>query len=112
LVQAIPPVGGKVVRPRWKPNRLYAGRAYDSHLHRVWLWLNGIEPVIARRGTPHGSGFGRVRWGVERSLSWLHQFRRLRVRYEPRADIHEALLTVGCVTVFWNNLQHRFRQRF
>lgn len=32
----------------------------------------------------------RRRWVVERTLSWLHQYRRLRVRYERRADIHEA----------------------
>jgi hypothetical protein len=31
-----------------------------------------------------------------RSLSWLHQYRRLRIRYERRADIHEAFLAIGC----------------
>ena len=35
------------------------------------------------------------RWVVERTLSWLHQFRRLRIRYERRADIHEAFLTLA-----------------
>jgi transposase len=25
---------------------------------------------------------GKTRWVVERGLSWLHQFRRLRVRWE------------------------------
>jgi hypothetical protein len=29
---------------------------------------------------------------VERTISWLHQCRRLRIRYERRADIHGALL--------------------
>lgn len=33
---------------------------------------------------------------VERTIAWLHQFRRLRVRYERRADIHEAFLAIGC----------------
>ena len=33
---------------------------------------------------------------VERTIAWLHQYRRLRVRYERRADIHEALLQMGC----------------
>ncbi len=31
-----------------------------------------------------------MRWVVERTFAWLNQFRRLRVRYEKRADIHEA----------------------
>ena len=38
--------------------------------------------------TAHGSGLGRWRWVVERTFAWLNQFRRLRVRYDKRADIH------------------------
>jgi len=35
--------------------------------------------------------------GVWQNLhDWLHQFRRLRVRHERRADIHEAFLSIGC----------------
>ncbi|WP_456319697.1 hypothetical protein [Frankia nepalensis] len=30
---------------------------------------------------------------MERTVGWLHQFRRLRTRWERRADIHQALLT-------------------
>jgi transposase len=37
----------------------------------------------------HGNGLGVFRGVVERTLSWLHQFRRLRVRYERRSNIHE-----------------------
>ena len=39
-----------------------------------------------------GRGSGMYRWVVERTLAWLHQFRRLPVRYECRTDIHEAFL--------------------
>jgi hypothetical protein len=31
---------------------------------------------------------------VERTFAWLRQFRRLRVRYDKRADIHEAFLSL------------------
>ena len=64
----------------------------------------GIEPVLAKRGTGHGSGLGVFRWVVERSLSWLHQFRRLRVRYERRADIHEAFVSLACCLICWSFL--------
>ena len=64
-------------------------------MHRMLLWVRGIEPMIAKRNTEHGSGLGRVRWVVERTVSWLHQFRRLRVRYERRDDIHEGFLSLG-----------------
>ena len=33
------------------------------------------------------------------------QFRRLRVRYEKRADIHEAFLYLACALICWNALE-------
>ena len=43
---------------------------------------DGIVAHLAKRRTTHGRGLGRKRWIVERTISWLQQFRRLRVRYE------------------------------
>ena len=50
------------------------------------LSRRGIGPVIAERNTEHGSGLGIFRWVVERTIRWLPQFRRLRIRYKHRAD--------------------------
>jgi transposase len=72
------------------------------------LWARGIAPAIAHRNTAHGSGLGKRRWVVERTLSWLHQFRRLRVRFERRADIHEAFLRLGCNMICWRRLKHGY----
>jgi len=55
-------------------------------------------PWLAKRNTEHGSGLGRWRWVVERTFAWLNQFRRLRVRYEKRADIHEALMALRALS--------------
>jgi len=99
LVEAIPPVRGKKGRPRKRPCRVQGDRAYDSEPHRKVLRRQGIQPVLAKRNTEHGSGLGVHRWVVERTVSWLHQLRRLRTRYERRDDIHEAFLTLGCVIV-------------
>lgn len=95
LVVAVPAVGGKPGHPRSRPKRLYADRAYDSEPARCILRWLGIEPLLAKRGTEHGSGLGRFRWVVERTISWLHQQRRLRVRYERRSDIHSGFLTLA-----------------
>jgi len=108
LVNAVPPIGGKPGRPIQRPKQLYADRAYHSELHSILLWNHGIEPCIAQRGQPHGSGLGKVRWVVERTISWLHQYRRLRVRYERRADIHNAFLILGCALICWKALQTGF----
>jgi transposase len=63
-----------------------------------------ILPLVAMRSTEHGSGLGRWRWVVERTFAWLNQFRRLRVRYERRADIHLAFVTLGCILICWKFL--------
>lgn len=105
LVDAIPPVAGRVGRPRRRPDRVQGDRAYDSQTHRRALRQRGIGPVLAQRGQPHGSGLGVYRWVVERTLAWLHQLRRLRVRWERRDDIHEAWLDMGCILICWNFLK-------
>jgi transposase len=98
LVDAIPRIRGKRGRRR-RPKRVQGDRAYDSEPHRTRLRRRGIRPVLAKRNTEHGSGLGVFRWVVERTNSWLHQFRRLRVRFEKRPDIHEAFLTLGCILI-------------
>lgn len=105
LVDGIAPVNGKVGHPRRRPDTLYADRGYDSDHHRRELKRRGIEPFIARRYTENGSGLGKVRWVVESAIAWLHKFRRLRVRFERRADIHEAFLKLGCSLIAWNFLE-------
>jgi len=97
LVDAIPAVRGKRGRPKKRPRCVQGDRAYHSDPHRNELRRRGIQPVLARRNTEHGSGLGVFRWVVERTVSWLHQFRRLRVRYERRDDMHDAFLTLGCI---------------
>jgi transposase len=108
LVDAIPPVRGKPGAPRRRPQSAYGDRAYYSRMRKILLHARGIEPRLAKPRTAHGSGLGRKRWVIERTLSWLHQFRRLRVRYDRRADIHEAFLTLGCALICWKKLPSGF----
>ena len=106
LVERVPPVRGRVGRPRQRPERLIADRAYDHRPQRRELRRRGIRPEIARRKSAHGSGLGRYRWVVERTFAWLHQFKRLLVRYERRGDIHEAFLALGCCLVCHRRLRN------
>ena len=77
--------GGCAGRPATKPQLVQGDRGNElaapsrptpAPRHRV-----RTSPSAAR---PHGSGLGRTRWVVERTLAWLHRFRRLAVRYERR----------------------------
>ena len=86
---------GRRGRPRHRPRRLYGDRAYHSREGRRQLRRRNIQAKIAWPKSPHGSGLGTTRWVVERTIAWLHQYRRLRNRYERRDDIHEAFLAIG-----------------
>jgi len=104
LLQAVPPVRGKRGRPRRRPDVVLGDRGYDHDKYRRMVWDLGVKPLIARRGTEHGSGRGTQRWVVERAFAHLHWFRRLRIRWEIRDDIHEAFLTLGCALICWRRL--------
>ncbi len=105
LLDAIPPVRGRVGRPRRKPDSVFADRGYDHDVYRDQVRDRGIVPAIARRGTRHGTGLGTYRWVVERSFAWLHGFRRLRIRWERRADIHEAFLRLACCLITYRRVK-------
>jgi transposase len=108
LVDSVPAVGGKRGRPRRRFDKTYGDRAYDSDPHRGQLRKRHTTPVLARRNMPHGSGLGVYRWVVERALSWLHQNRRLKLRYDRRDDIHEAFVALACALICHNCLADRF----
>ena len=108
LLEALQPLKGKRGHPRQRPTAVQGDRAYDAQPHRIELRRRGIKPLLAKRRVPHGSGLGKSRWVVERSFAWLHDLRRLRVRYERRADIHEALLKLACVLLCHDCLLRSF----
>jgi transposase len=108
LIEAIPPIRGKPGQPLRRPRHLYADRGYDHEIYRDKVRRFEITPHIARRGTEHGSGLGVHRWVVEGALALLHWFRRLRIRWEIRDDIHEAFVTLGCTIICWRRLRNSF----
>ncbi|WP_189499935.1 transposase, partial [Streptomyces diastaticus] len=105
LLDKVPAVAGTVGRPRHRPDALLADRGYDHDKYRRLLRQRGIRPVIAERGVEHGSGLGVFRYVVERTIAWLHGFRRLRIRWERRDDIHEAFLGLATCLITHRHVQ-------
>jgi len=108
LIDAISKIRGKVGAPRFRPEAVVADKAYTWTSNVVSLGIRGIEAWLPQRGTDEDRHLGIFRWVVERTIACLHQFRRLRVRYERRADIHQAFLTLGCVLIFHRYLAALF----
>ena len=98
LVIDIPAVGGKPGHPKSKPASLVADKAFDGAALRALLRWLGIEPCIPHRGEGQ-RGLGKVRWFIERTISWFHQFRRLRIRWERNPDMHQVFLSLAATVI-------------
>jgi transposase len=106
IVLDFPEVGGKPGRPKTHPDTIYGDRGYDSDWARALLSWLGIEPKIAKRNTAHGSGLGKVRWVVERTIGWLKGLRRLRTRYDRLGIIQDAWTTLAASVICFHILTH------
>lgn len=76
----VPGVRNGQGRPRRRPSKLHADKAYDHKRCRRECRARSIAPRIARRGIETSQTLGRHRWVVERTFAWLNQFRRLAIR--------------------------------
>jgi transposase len=90
-----------------QPERLIGDRAYDSDKLDDQLAKRKIEMISPHRkgrkkkATQDGRPLRRYkrRWKVERLFAWLHNFRRLVVRYEYYAENFLAMLRLGCIII-------------
>jgi transposase len=98
-------------RPRRRPEKLVADRAYDSSAFRQALRRRGIgmcippkrrpakwrpkrgRPVLARQDEY------RERYKVERSFAWLGNFQRLLIRWEHLSGVYQGFFTVAVLLV-------------
>lgn len=87
------------------PERLIGDKAYDSEPLDRRLAERGIEMNAPhrkyRRKTQDGRKLRRYkrRWKVERLFAWLHNFRRLVIRYERHACNFLGFLHLGCAII-------------
>jgi transposase len=94
-------------RPRQKPVRLIADRAYDSDPLRKQLAARGIELIVPHRKnrrkppTQDGRALRRYkrRWTVERTFAWLGNFRRLIVRHDRSLTVYQAFFHIACFII-------------
>ena len=90
-----------------KPLRIIADKAYDSDPLREQLLEEEILLVAPHRRGRTKPSFNdgrwlrryRKRWKIERLFAWLHNFRRLVVRWEYHAENYLAFLQLGCATI-------------
>ena len=107
LIDAVPPIRQRRGRPRRRPAKLHADKAYDVPRCCEALRWRRVKARIARRGVDSSERLGRHRWVVERTLAWFSRFRRLTVRYERQADMHQAFPSLAESLICWSYVQRR-----
>jgi transposase len=99
LLDSLAPVRSRRGRPRHRPAKLHADKAYDMPALRAEIRRRGIAARIARKGIESTQRLGRHRWIVEACLSWLLSNRRLVRRYERKAEHFQAFADLGCLLI-------------
>ena len=105
LVEAVEPIKQRRGRPRQRPAKLHGDLGYASAANRTYLHRRGITVRLARKGIESREHLGRHRWVVERTLSWLHGYRRLQIRYERQGVLAWAFLDLACALICFRFLQ-------
>ena len=93
-----------------RPRLLIYDRAADSDPLRERLLHRGIELISPHRknrvkpNTQDGRKLRRYqrRWKVERSISWIQNFRRIVTRYEYHAHLFHGFVQLACLVITLN----------
>lgn len=103
MLDSIPPCGGRKGRPRSRPRTFQGDGAYGIRAIIAEVLRRRVRSLLAPYGkarTTHGSGLGKTRYVVERSLSWMSNFRRLKLCYERFGEhfqsFHELAASLIC----------------
>ncbi|WP_437202016.1 transposase [Planctomicrobium sp. SH664] len=66
--------------------------------------MAGIKAFIPKRGQVQNSTLGATRWPIERTISWLKQFRRVRIRGDRLDEVHQAFHDIANSLIAWRFL--------
>jgi transposase len=92
-------------RPRQRPKRVVADKAFGKRAFRQFLRRHGIRMTIPRKSNERRRGkfdkaVYRQRNQVERFFNRLKQCRRVATRYEKRAVNYQAMITLAAILIW------------
>ncbi len=104
-------LGKGLIVPRPKPSRrkrqhLCLDKAYDYDEIDHLVARLGYVAHIKRRSQDDRPGIGEPiepprRWKVERTISWLNNMRKLRIRWEKKAENYQALVMLASALILY-----------
>jgi transposase len=116
LLKAIPPLLDERGRRHERPPLVQGDAGYGFPWTILVVWLLGIVPLLKPRGKKgepvvHGSGLGKTRYVVERTLAWFGTYRRIKVCYECTGAHFQAFHELAACIICARRLRHA-RRRF
>jgi hypothetical protein len=108
MLDAIPPCDGVKGRPRRRPGVFQGDGAYGIKAVIEAVVRRRVQSLLAPYGkarTEHGSGLGKTRYVVERSLSWMSNFRRLKLCYERFGEHFQAFHELAAALICANRIE-------
>jgi transposase len=116
MLEALPPLTDTQGNRQDRPKAMQGDAGYGFPWTALLVWLLGIVPMLkprTKRGQPaeHGSGMGRTRYVVERTLAWFAAFRRIRICYERTGAHFQGFHELAACVICARKLRHA-RRRF
>ena len=111
MLKKFPPLRDRKGKKRTKPKALQGDRGYGFVKIIKLLVRLAIASLLAPHGSPHGSGLGKTRYVVERTLSWFSNYRRLKVCYERKGEHFRAFHVLAACDICDKRLQ-KLNKRF
>lgn len=107
MLDSMPPVkmpmGG---RPAYKPEAAVGDRAYGTKEVIAEVVARRVESLLApRNNSTHGSGLGTIRYVIERTMSWLGNYRRLKLCYERTGEHWQAMNELAACLICANRIE-------
>ena len=104
-VKLIEPLLEKMTLQNRQPQRLIYDKAADSQKLRDRLADRGIDLICPHKRnrkkakTQDGRKLRRYqrRWNIERSIAWLHNYRRIVTRWEYHAHLFLGFVKLACL---------------
>lgn len=105
MLSAMPPIKMPSGQVRYKPGKVVGDRGYGFVWTIAMVVAMRIASLLCPRGSPHGSGLGKVRWVIERTMSWMGNFRRLKVCYERTGAHWQAMNELAACVICANRVR-------
>ena len=105
MLNRFPTIRDREGKQHRKPRAIQGDRAYGFPWIIALVVQRLIVSLLAPRGSPHGSGLGKTRYVVERTMAWFPNYRRLIVCYEKTGAHFQAFHVLAACVMCCNRLR-------